>query len=70
MIYPQGNWVEIGQGTPYQIIGASGYGKPVLDRTLKYTDSIAFALKVGRWRSIPPGSALRTSISRSTSWCT
>jgi len=47
MIYPQGNWVEICEGTPYHIIGASGYGKPVLDRTLKYEDSLQFALKVG-----------------------
>lgn len=47
MIYPQGNWVEIGEGTPYHIIGASGYGKPVLDRTLKFEDSLEFALKVG-----------------------
>jgi putative proteasome-type protease len=47
LIYPEGNWVEIGSGTPYQIIGASGYGKPVLDRTLKYEDSMRFALKVG-----------------------
>jgi putative proteasome-type protease len=47
MIYPEGNWVDIGEGSPYQIIGASGYGKPVLDRTLKFSDSVAFALKVG-----------------------
>ena len=47
LIYPQANWVEIGQGTPYHIIGAAGYGKPVLDRTLEYTDSMRFALKVG-----------------------
>src|SRR5262245_50996278 len=47
LVYPQGNWVEIGQGTPYHIIGASGYGKPVLDRTLKYQDPMRFALKVG-----------------------
>lgn len=47
LVYPQANWVEVGSGTPYQIIGAPGYGKPVLDRTLKYADSIAFALKVG-----------------------
>jgi len=47
LLYPEGNWVEIGQGTPYHIIGASGYGKPVLDRTLKFTDSMRFALKVG-----------------------
>jgi putative proteasome-type protease len=47
MIYPEGNWVEIGEGTPYHILGATGYGKPVLDRTLKYDDSLQFALKVG-----------------------
>jgi putative proteasome-type protease len=47
LVYPQGNWVEVGEGTPYQIIGATGYGKPVLDRTLKYRDSMRFALKVG-----------------------
>jgi putative proteasome-type protease len=47
LIYPQGNWVEIGVGTPFSILGTSSYGKPVLDRTLKYDDSIRFALKVG-----------------------
>jgi predicted proteasome-type protease len=47
MVYPQGNWVEIGEGTAYSIIGASGYGKPVLDRTLKPSDPMRFALKVG-----------------------
>lgn len=47
LVYPQGNWVEVGQGTPYHIIGASGYGKPILDRTLKYRDPMRFALKVG-----------------------
>jgi putative proteasome-type protease len=47
LIYPQGNWVDIGPGTPYHIIGASGYGKPVLDRTLHYDDPMRFALKVG-----------------------
>lgn len=47
LLYPQGNWVEVGKGTPYYIIGASGYGKPVLDRTLKYDDTMRHALKVG-----------------------
>ena len=47
LLYPQGNWVEIGKGTPYQIVGASGYGKPVLDRTFKFYDPLHFALKVG-----------------------
>ncbi|MEA2082773.1 MAG: peptidase [Thermodesulfobacteriota bacterium] len=47
LVYPQGNWVEVSRGTPYQIIGAVGYGKPVLDRTLKYEDSMRNAIKVG-----------------------
>ncbi|HEY2385020.1 MAG TPA: peptidase, partial [Terriglobia bacterium] len=47
MVYPEGNWVEVGKGTPYQIIGSAAYGKPVLDRTLQYQDSLRFALKVG-----------------------
>jgi putative proteasome-type protease len=47
LVYPEGNWVEVGKGTPYQIIGAPGYGKPILDRTLNHEDSLAFALKVG-----------------------
>ncbi|MBI2192682.1 MAG: peptidase [Planctomycetes bacterium] len=47
LLYPEGNWVEIGQGTPYHIMGESGYGKPILVRTLKYQDSMRHALKVG-----------------------
>lgn len=47
LLYPQGNWIEITYGTPYQIIGATGYGKPVLDRTLTYKDKLLHALKVG-----------------------
>jgi putative proteasome-type protease len=34
LVYPEGNWVEIGPDTPYQIIGASGFGKPILERSL------------------------------------
>jgi putative proteasome-type protease len=47
LLYPQGNWVEIGEEAPYQIVGTGGYGKPILDRTLKYDDPMRFALKVG-----------------------
>jgi putative proteasome-type protease len=47
LIYPQGNWVEVSQGTPYCIIGESGYGKPLLDRVLRYSSSLDLALKVG-----------------------
>lgn len=45
MLYPQGNWVEINNTSPYFIIGNSGYGKPILERVLNYESSINFALK-------------------------
>ena len=47
LLYPEGNWVEIGEGTPYQIVGVGSYGKPVLDRALRYEDPLRHALKVG-----------------------
>ena len=47
LIYPEGNWVDVGADTPYQIIGASGYGKPILGRSLTSADSILYAFKVG-----------------------
>ena len=47
LLYPQGNWVEITQGTPFSIIGESGFGKPILVRCLAYDDSMPYALKVG-----------------------
>ena len=47
LIYPEGNWVEVGPDTPYQIIGASGFGKPILERSLTQADSMLYAFKVG-----------------------
>ncbi len=47
MIYPEGNWVEVGESTPFCIIGESGYGKPILERTIQHTSDLAFALKAG-----------------------
>ena len=47
MMYPEGNWVEAGQATPYQVIGSTGYGKPILDRALTYEDPMRYALQVG-----------------------
>ncbi len=47
MLYPQANWVEISQGTPYCIIGESSYGKPLLDRILRYESSLQDAFKAG-----------------------
>jgi putative proteasome-type protease len=47
LIYPEGNWVEVGPDTPYQIIGASGFGKPILERSVTRADSMSYAFKVG-----------------------
>src|ERR1035438_1140299 len=47
LVYPEGNWVEIGPDTPYQIIGAPASGKPILERSLNPRDSMLYAFKVG-----------------------
>ncbi|MDY6835466.1 MAG: peptidase [Chloroflexota bacterium] len=47
LLYPQANWVEVAQGTPYYVIGESSYGKPLLDRALSYETSMETALKLG-----------------------
>lgn len=36
LVYPEGNWVEVGDETPFVIIGESRYGKPVLDRLWRH----------------------------------
>lgn len=46
LIYPQGNWVEVTTGTPYFSIGEGGYGRPLLDRALRYETSMEDALKI------------------------
>ncbi len=46
-IYPQGNWIEVGEGSPFIIIGNSGYGKPILRRTISFNSTLATALKSG-----------------------
>lgn len=45
MLYPEGNWIEIRQGTPFVIIGNTGFGNPVLRRSLKFDEPLDFALK-------------------------
>ena len=47
LLYPEGNWVELGQGAPYVIIGNSGHGKAILNRTLNENSSLKLALKAG-----------------------
>lgn len=46
MLYPQGNWVEVGKGSPYFLIGESSYGKPILDRVLRIDSPMDTALKL------------------------
>ncbi len=47
LLYPEGNWVELGEGAPYVIIGNSGHGKAILNRTLTSESSMHLALKTG-----------------------
>lgn len=47
LLYPEGNWVEVSEGSPFVIIGNSGYGKPILDRTIRYDSKIKYAIKAG-----------------------
>lgn len=47
LLYPEGNWVEVGTGSPFFIIGNSGYGKPLLYRSLTYESSLQEAMKIG-----------------------
>ena len=47
LLYPEGNWVELGQGAPYVVIGNSGHGKAILNRTLNENVSMKLALKAG-----------------------
>lgn len=47
LLYPEGNWIEITKAAPFTIIGNSGYGKPILSRTINYESSLRFGLKTG-----------------------
>ncbi len=47
LLYPQGNWIEVGEGTPYIIIGNTGFGNPILKRALKYESTLKFGMKAG-----------------------
>jgi putative proteasome-type protease len=47
LLYPEGNWVELGQGAPYVVIGNSGHGKAILNRALDENSDMRLALKAG-----------------------
>jgi len=46
LLYPEGNWVAVGQATPFTMIGESFYAKPLIDRALRYEDSLERALRI------------------------
>jgi putative proteasome-type protease len=47
MIYSAGNFIECTVDTPYLQIGEHKYGKPILDRAVRFNTDIYDALKIG-----------------------
>lgn len=47
MIYSAGNFIECGQDAPFLQIGEHKYGKPILDRAVRFSTDISDALKIG-----------------------
>lgn len=47
LLYPEGNWVELGLGAPFVVIGNSGHGKAILNRILEDGSDMKLALKAG-----------------------
>lgn len=45
LLYPEGNWIEIGQSTPFVIIGNKGAGHPILKRSVTFEENLEYALK-------------------------
>lgn len=46
LVYPEANWIEVDHRTPFMAIGSTGYGKPILDRAIKYTTDMDTAIKL------------------------
>ena len=46
-IYPQGNFIQATEDTPFLQLGESKYGRPILDRNLTYQTSIGESLRCG-----------------------
>lgn len=43
-VYPEGNWIESATDSPYFMIGRTTYGKPILDRLLKFETPLRVAV--------------------------
>lgn len=46
LIFPEGNWVEASDESPYSVIGNTGFGKPILRRLLHEEITFDLAIKV------------------------
>lgn len=47
LLYTEGNWVELDEGSPFAIIGNSGQGKGILNRIINPATTMRQALKAG-----------------------
>ncbi|MEP7109188.1 MAG: hypothetical protein ABI760_14440 [Ferruginibacter sp.] len=47
LLYSEGNWVELDQGSPWAIIGNAGQGKGILNRIVNENTTMRQALKAG-----------------------
>ncbi len=45
LVYPQGNFIEASDDTPYFQVGESKYGKPIIDRVVRRQTSLREAVK-------------------------
>lgn len=59
-VYPQGNFIEAGEDTPYFQVGESKYGKPILDRVLDFHTPLDKALQCSL---VSMDSTLRSNLS-------
>lgn len=46
LVFPEGNWVEASEESPYTVIGNVGFGKPILRRLLHEKITFDLAIKV------------------------
>jgi putative proteasome-type protease len=60
LIYPEGNFIEATEDTPYLQIGEHKYGKPILDRVVTMKTSLDEARKVAL---LSMDSTLRSNLS-------
>ena len=61
-IYPQGNFIEATEDTPYFQIGESKYGKPIIDRVIGTTPRSCPRRPSARWSALTRPSRSNLSV--------